>query len=168
MPGRTGPRTEKGKRRSSLNRLSHGLRVNGPLPCRKDACFYRSQCRVSEKQPERWAALEYGSPCATEADLVAAWRASDTGPGKFSKDSPVEMKQLENIIVSSLLRDRATRALHIEGDGDNRLVCYYYNRSSAKRRSAYAAAMPLLRGMIVIQQYVSRIMEDSRKHTQQR
>ena len=35
-PENSGPRTEEGKRRSSLNSLKHGLTIDGFLPCKKE------------------------------------------------------------------------------------------------------------------------------------
>jgi len=67
-PQESGPRTELGKRRSSLNALKHGLTVGGFLPCKKAECHFKDVCGLRNTDEGR-RILEltmYGDPCPEE------------------------------------------------------------------------------------------------------
>ncbi len=67
-PELSGPRTERGKRRSSLNSLKHGLATEGFLSCKKEGCYFREVCRFCRSDEGRpvFEAMAYGDPCPVE------------------------------------------------------------------------------------------------------
>ncbi len=67
-PRESGPRTERGKRRSSLNALKHGLTVGGFLPCKKAKCYFKAVCGLcnTDEGQRIFASTMYGDPCPEE------------------------------------------------------------------------------------------------------
>jgi hypothetical protein len=106
----TGPRTESGKRRSSLNALRHGLTAGTAVLPSEDAAAYRQHCRQFQD--------EYQPATPTESQLVqeladTSWRlkriplleAELLSPAPAGPQSPVPNPQ-------SLLPALATLGLH--------------------------------------------------------
>lgn len=62
MP-KTGPRTDAGKKVSSLNSLTHGLNIYGFLPCKGSRCYFIDMCPVAIQALQE---IPYGSPCPVE------------------------------------------------------------------------------------------------------
>lgn len=163
MPGRTGPRSAVGKRRASLNRLGHGLRVSGILPCRLDSCYYREICAVPEMAPDRWAQQRFGDPCISEADYVKEWKEHDIGPGLFNKDSAEEMALLDELIAADLLRTRAAHAqLLLAKDNSQapRIVAYYDRRHWRHIMKVHFKMLPYYRGFIAVARYKKKLIAD--------
>ena len=180
MPGRTGPVTPDGKRRASLNRLTHGLRFQGLLPCKRDQCFYRSRCQMPDKQPDRWAATAYGEPCPLELDYANAWRKSDLQPGRFW--SPDERELLDELILASIMQQRADKALFIVMKGDMARGCVLLHESfdateeamriarlrrriQGRYRRVRTRALPTILGINSVERYMDNVVESmTRKH----
>jgi hypothetical protein len=118
-----------------------------------------------------------------ETEESEKWRAADLHSLMFDPAKPEEVAILERLIETTIARDRALTALQVIGAEDGsglrilllrdgfvkdcteqeRLFAYYYARWDAKWRKAIAAAMPYIRGAILISRYKRKLLEDRRR-----
>ncbi len=84
-PGRSGPRTTRGKLISSLNSLTHGLASKGFLRCKKDRCSFIDICWLqnTEEGSKIFSEVCFGDPCPLElahyADSIEQLEHEGTG-----------------------------------------------------------------------------------------
>jgi hypothetical protein len=135
---------------------------------------------VPDKQPDRWAAIEYGDPCPLELDYANAWRKSDLQPGRFW--SPDEREMLEELILASIMQQRADKALFIAMKGDMARGCLLLyedfnapegamriarlrRRIEGRKSRVRARALPTILGISRIERYRDGVAEAmTRKH----
>lgn len=99
MP-QTGPKTIAGKHRSSLNSLTHGIHRDGFLPCKKEKCYFISQCPI--RNSPGFSDIEYGSPCPHERAKYKVYKKMYAPLIK----GDMQNRKLEELIRLLIIRDR--------------------------------------------------------------
>jgi len=182
MPGKTGPVTVEGKTRARANSTGYGLRSTRVLSCRREKCIYFQTCEAPNRLSEKWAKQVYGDPCLLETDLMEKWRASDYRWDRFDPDKPEVCQVLESLIIATVLKNRAERAIGVacncdivqaqlifmdiaqSPDQDEVKKLYsYYLRAKGRWWTAFKRAAPYLRGMIEVEKYKLRCLQSFKK-----
>lgn len=106
-PESSGPQTEEGKSKVRWNALTHGLNVDGILPCKGNKCYYREICPlILQDIPVE---SEY---CSIEESIHS--QISDNVRSMFHEDPNEELiEEYQNIYV---LNDRIDRYLSLNPD----------------------------------------------------
>lgn len=107
------PKSEIGKRISALNSLTHGLNINGFLPCKQHRCYFVTLCSIAIIHGEDiLKEIPYGYPCPLE---LAKYDSMAHG---YAEQAPegCSVDKLHELIMLNLRYDRQLMLNSLDGD----------------------------------------------------
>lgn len=109
MP-QTGPITETGKRKSSLNSLKHGLNSPGLMSCKKAGCFFWDICSCRNTTGTLDINVDSGSACPIET-FYYSWVLDRYGRAIGQEQNENKSEDLHQLALAEVRLRRACQAL---------------------------------------------------------